>query len=1849
MPVGYHGYPANTGQNTSSQPGQPGLSLMPGSVGPGQSPYHTLQTAGSQPRPTYPQATDPLMSHKLHPNYAGYGSTPAAPSSSIRSQYSQSYMTPHGAMDSYPSLSMGQSHLSTGGHSLSGSYGPPTPHQTAMMSQYTGQRLHSPSSLHSSVRHPAMPSQYSPYSSTQNSSSYHSGSSSELWSSGQTMSHLQQSPFSNFQSPTTPGTSNTPTSTLSSLHANRTSQFTNEYASSSTNPYFPNHMSNDPSSTYSASYPTGPATQPSQTSSSRSSSASRTQQQYSGQIGSYNSSTQSTGGSVATQPNQTTGASSAASAASNSAGSRFSHYSPYSQSLSYDPTSQPRISPYSTPPTSSSQPTPNSPQYRSTGSYQSGSTTTNQLPPPVNSPRRSATGNSPAGSPMPPTSHTPGPTTVGSNSTQNSNQGSAFSVTNPSSSIHLTSASAAPSSLQQLEQMVMPHLGTGTSNTSSTQSTSSSTNTNNFYSTNTNSSPISPQSQSTKMFPHYSSTSSSAPSSQFPYHQYQPPPPVPQSGSWSSAAASQLTTANTHSLKTSSMMQQPLVHSAQHLSTPSSTNTNASKTHSSSESTLHNTAYSPYNSSKGSTDLPAENNEYSQSYNSSNAHQSSSSSNSSMSHSIAQSSYLNNSIPPTYENLSSQKQSSLKNDTSIYDHSKNSRSVIDSMSADVNSQQQSQLSNSYHSMMQSYGNQSMSTYPNQSRFEQPHSMPSSQYGISSNSYNTEHDASMIYDPYNIDNGLGIPPHQTMSEYRESQANLQQSGGGDYPQSDPYAANFDDYETTSKRKGKGRPKKDSSAPKKERKPRQPRTPTARGRGRGRGSKAAMEQISLPGMMTDYDQPSVGYGTPTLPGSHNESMDMYANNLDMYGSPATLNTANKMPSTNPMLTTLSPSINSVLPQPPSISELVPPSTYGAKPPPVTTTPVQMNQTNNSHLTGSLPPPPPPPAAPAALSRSPIPPQLPATTTPIMGVPSNYDAVIPENNAYTNYVNDTKVPVSDQPTIPNTTSTVCDNKDLVSNESTKTMVPSYEDTNFLVDSTSIKDDAANNTTNNNINHADTSTNNTMNSESSMQHSPVTTPPMEPVEPMPIDTEKSSPILVSKSFNPSSPSAIEPNRSIPMNEPVSAPIIQPSPIYSPIPPTLQPTASYDNVKEHCTNEQISVDVDMEKTNYETSFNLNSTPATYPPLNTMPNASIDLNSMNSTFTDESMMQSTGQIVASTPLLEKPKKKRRSKKAATDDATGETTTTMDEKPKIKKKRSKKVKEQTLDDTTILSTDLDDKTQLSNSNLEISGPVLEAEPKPVKRNRSKKKTKSEKSETNTTEGGAETSTIITDANGTETTTELAGEEKVKKPKVKNKLPKRKLPKLALKLKHNKKRRRGFGSPENSDLEKTPPPSPGPEDEAAIQKRRSARNTKRQRYNDDIDLDLSDEEFMQKSKSDDSQVMNVKLTEDTMVVEKILASRMAKRELELEPGEENNENKEPMFVEVEEYYVKYKNLSYLHCDWKTEDELEKGDRRINQKIRRYRQKKDINVFDFLDEEPFNPDYIEVDRILDVSEIEEIIEDPKVENNDIKPEEPDNKVIETDTIDKNEQIKTEVLEDDDKKETLVDDKNKEPETKEKEEQEEKMEIDDNKVEEIKENNVKDDVNMVVDEVMDKNTNNVEDNETKMDTKQPEQVSENETEKSSDIQKDKITKTDIDETINDDNKIDNNVKCEVKEDEVKVTTIENTNDVKTEPETVTEIPAPVKKTRLVRHYLVKWRGLSYEESTWELEDDIDDQAKIQQFWKFRNPPPKSEWKIKKKPKASEWQKLECSPTYKNGNTLREYQLEGVNWLSFCWHNGYG
>uniref|UniRef100_A0A7N6ALR9 DNA helicase n=1 Tax=Anabas testudineus TaxID=64144 RepID=A0A7N6ALR9_ANATE len=85
------------------------------------------------------------------------------------------------------------------------------------------------------------------------------------------------------------------------------------------------------------------------------------------------------------------------------------------------------------------------------------------------------------------------------------------------------------------------------------------------------------------------------------------------------------------------------------------------------------------------------------------------------------------------------------------------------------------------------------------------------------------------------------------------------------------------------------------------------------------------------------------------------------------------------------------------------------------------------------------------------------------------------------------------------------------------------------------------------------------------------------------------------------------------------------------------------------------------------------------------------------------------------------------------------------------------------------------------------------------------------------------------------------------------------------------------------------------------------------------------------------------------------------------------------------------------------------------------------------------------------------------------------------------------------------------------------------------------------------------------------------------------------------------------------------------------------VIYYLVKWCSLPYEDATWELKEDVDE-GKVEEFGKIQNRQPRL--KRVSRPPASSWKKLDETREYKNGNILREYQLEGVNWLLFNWYN---
>lgn len=101
---------------------------------------------------------------------------------------------------------------------------------------------------------------------------------------------------------------------------------------------------------------------------------------------------------------------------------------------------------------------------------------------------------------------------------------------------------------------------------------------------------------------------------------------------------------------------------------------------------------------------------------------------------------------------------------------------------------------------------------------------------------------------------------------------------------------------------------------------------------------------------------------------------------------------------------------------------------------------------------------------------------------------------------------------------------------------------------------------------------------------------------------------------------------------------------------------------------------------------------------------------------------------------------------------------------------------------------------------------------------------------------------------------------------------------------------------------------------------------------------------------------------------------------------------------------------------------------------------------------------------------------------------------------------------------------------------------------------------------------------------------------------------------------------------------------------------------YLIKWKHCSYQECTWEWHDFVvsssdGNDLKIAQFYRYNHPPPHSHLTKKKhqhlmtstrdyRPPTSEWAKYSTSPVYANGNALRDYQLDGLNWMVFNWYH---
>lgn len=121
-------------------------------------------------------------------------------------------------------------------------------------------------------------------------------------------------------------------------------------------------------------------------------------------------------------------------------------------------------------------------------------------------------------------------------------------------------------------------------------------------------------------------------------------------------------------------------------------------------------------------------------------------------------------------------------------------------------------------------------------------------------------------------------------------------------------------------------------------------------------------------------------------------------------------------------------------------------------------------------------------------------------------------------------------------------------------------------------------------------------------------------------------------------------------------------------------------------------------------------------------------------------------------------------------------------------------------------------------------------------------------------------------------------------------------------------------------------------------------KKELIEESSDKIVNDNELSEKKKED-------KLNEQSDIKTDDIPDKIKKEQEESEKNEEANqtlsetEDNSKKTIEIDEYYVKYRNFSYLHCEWKTEEELMKGDKRIAAKLKRFKQKmaNNTNIFE------------------------------------------------------------------------------------------------------------------------------------------------------------------------------------------------------------------------------------------------------------------------------------------------------------------
>ena len=89
------------------------------------------------------------------------------------------------------------------------------------------------------------------------------------------------------------------------------------------------------------------------------------------------------------------------------------------------------------------------------------------------------------------------------------------------------------------------------------------------------------------------------------------------------------------------------------------------------------------------------------------------------------------------------------------------------------------------------------------------------------------------------------------------------------------------------------------------------------------------------------------------------------------------------------------------------------------------------------------------------------------------------------------------------------------------------------------------------------------------------------------------------------------------------------------------------------------------------------------------------------------------------------------------------------------------------------------------------------------------------------------------------------------------------------------------------------------------------------------------------------------------------------------------------------------------------------------------------------------------------------------------------------------------------------------------------------------------------------------------------------------------------------------------------------------------------LEEYLVKWRGLGYDQVTWEKEGDIKDKSAVQKYYERLKHSNKVKIDSPRNVDPKSFKELPDPFKDEDGNQLRDYQVEGFNWLRYCWYNG--